>query len=397
MTHLRLYARHQAALVELTRAVLANTDLAILMRHAVTLAADTLAVAYSAIWELLPDRSALVLRAGVGWQEDAIGRATIAVTAPHPICTAARRSDKVIVPDWPAESRFQQVPLLRNRRVISSVCVGIPGQLRPFGTFGVDVTASRMFSDEEVNFLLAVANVLALAVIHIQANQLLDQRIEERTHDIEQRLIAAAQAQAVMEERQRLARDLHDSVTQALYGVTLHAQAARRWLATGDVATALDSLRALQDTAQEALDEMRLLIFELRPPILEQVGLVAAVQARLSAVEGRANLQTKLVADEIDRLPAHVEQALYRIALEALNNVLKHAHARCVTVHVRQMQRAVVIEVDDDGVGFDPAAASTNGGIGLRGITERVAQLGGQVSVQSAPGAGAHLRVEVGL
>lgn len=117
---------------------------------------------------------------------------------------------------------------------------------------------------------------------------------------------------AVVEERQRIARDLHDSVTQVLYGITLHAQAARRLLTANDVPSAADSLRMLQNTAQEALDEMRWLIFELRPPILEQVGLVTALQARLNAAEGRANLQTKLIADEIGELPPHMEQALYR-------------------------------------------------------------------------------------
>jgi signal transduction histidine kinase len=163
------------------------------------------------------------------------------------------------------------------------------------------------------------------------------------------------------------------------------------------VTTATDSLHALQDTAQEALDEMRLLIFELRPPILEQVGLVAAVQARLNAVEGRANLQTRLVADESVNLPSSIEQALYRIALEALNNVLKHARAQRITVQLWQTQRAVTLEIVDDGVGFDPAAVSDHGGLGLRGMAERVAQLGGQLRMQSAPGAGTQLRVEIGL
>ena len=186
-------------------------------------------------------------------------------------------------------------------------------------------------------------------------------------------------------------------MTQSLYDITLHAQAARRLLAAGDVITAADSLRVLQDTAQEALDEMRLLIFELRPPILEQVGLVAAVQARLNAVEGRTNLQTRLLAEEMRRLPSHVEQALYRIALEALNNVLKHAHAQCVTVHLWQTQRSVMLEIVDDGDGFDPAVTSENGGLGLRGIAERVTQFGGQFAVQSVPGDGTQLHVEIAL
>ncbi len=351
-----MYARHQAALVELTQAVLSNTDLPALMRQAATLVADTLAVAYSAIWELLPDRSRLVLRSGVGWQDDAVARTTVALTKTS-IGAAVLGTTPVIVADWLSETRFKQLPALRDHGVISSLSVVIPGQIRPFGCLGVDVTASRMFSDEEICFLEAIANVLALAIERFHAHQAIDQRIEERTRAIEQLLVAAAQEQAVLEERQRMARDLHDSVIQALYSVTLHAQGARRLLASGEVSTASDALRGLQDTAQEALDEMRMLIFELRPPILEQVGLVAAVQARLNAVEGRANLQTKLIADGVGDLPSLVEQALYRIAQESLNNALKHAHAQHITVQLRRAETTVLLEISDDGVGFDPAAA----------------------------------------
>jgi signal transduction histidine kinase len=214
---------------------------------------------------------------------------------------------------------------------------------------------------------------------------------------IEQQLVAAAQDKAVLEERQRLARDLHDSVTQALYGVTLHAEAALRLLAAGDLTTTAAYLRELRDTAQEALDEMRLLLFELRPPVLEQVGLAAALQARLNAVEGRANLETRLSVEDLGKLPSAVEQALYRIVQEALNNALKHAHARRITVHLLRTDTSVILEVNDDGVGFDVAAAQETGGLGLRGIAERAAQFNGKVTVHSAPGAGTQLRVEIGL
>ena len=157
-----------------------------------------------------------------------------------------------------------------------------------------------------------MASILALANERQDAGQSIDRQVEERTREIEQRLVAAAQDKAVLEERQRLARDLHDSVIQALYSVTLHAQGAQRLLASGDLPKALEALRGLQETAQEGLDEMRLLIFELRPPILEQIGLVAALQARLNSVEGRANRQTRLIAEVVGDLPAPAEQALYR-------------------------------------------------------------------------------------
>ena len=231
----------------------------------------------------------------------------------------------------------------------------------------------------------------------MQANQAIEQQFEEHTRAIEEQHLAALQATAILEERQRLARDLHDSVTQALYGITLHAEVARRLLASGDTATATSYLSALQETAQEALAEMRLLIFDLRPPILGQVGLAAALQVRLDAVEGRANLQTQLIVDGVGDLPALVEQALYGIAREALNNGLKHAHAQHITVHLWQTQASITLEVADDGVGFDPAAARGNGGLGLCGIAERAAQVKGRLTLRSAPAAGTQLRVEVML
>ena len=392
-----MYARYQAALAELSQLVLANTNLSILMRQAATLVTRTLAVPYSTIWELLPNYGMLVLRLGVGLQEDAVAGTTVEMATNSAIGSTVLGTNPVIVADWPSETRFNQPSQLRDHGVISSLCVVIPGQLRPFGSLGVDVTASRMFSDEEIHFLQAVANVLALAIERIEVNQAIEQQVEERTRALEEQRVAAAHDKAILEERQRLARELHDSVTQALYGVTLHAQAARRLLAAGEVASAADSLGVLQDTAQEALDEMRLLIFELRPPILEQVGLVAAVQARLNAVEGRANLQTTLIADGDDDLPPFVEQALYRIAQEALNNVLKHAHAQHVTVSIMHQRLTVILEIRDDGVGFDPSIVHAQGGLGLRGIAERVAQLNGTYKLQSALGAGTQLGVELAL
>jgi len=158
---LSMYARHQAALAELTQSVLASTDLPTLLRQAVMLVADTLAVGYSAVWELLPDCGALVLRAGSGWKEDTVANTTVEVVSTSAIGSVVLCTTPAIIVDWPSETRFNQTTLLRDHGVISSLFVVIPGQVYPFGSLGVGVTASRMFSDEEIHFLQAVANVLA--------------------------------------------------------------------------------------------------------------------------------------------------------------------------------------------------------------------------------------------
>lgn len=382
---------------ELTQAVLANVDVPSLLGRATALVAQHLAVEYSAIWGFQPGQSELALRAGFGWQHEAMAGARAALAMASPNTSSVGSFEPVIVEDWPSETRFGPPPAPHDRQVISSLYVGIPGLRHPFGSLGVDATSSRMFGADEIQFLQAVASILALANERQDAGQSIDRQVEERTREIEQRLVAAAQDKAVLEERQRLARDLHDSVIQALYSVTLHAQGAQRLLASGDLPKALEALRGLQETAQEGLDEMRLLIFELRPPILEQIGLVAALQARLNSVEGRANLQTRLIADVVGDLPALAEQTLYRIAQEALNNVLKHAHAQHVTVRLQRAEAAVQLEINDDGVGFDPSSAETTGGMGLRGIAERAAQLAGTFTLRSAAGAGTYMCVEVPL
>jgi len=211
------------------------------------------------------------------------------------------------------------------------------------------------------------------------------------------RLRAQAEKAAVAAERSRLARDLHDSVTQALYSLTLYAEATARLLPLGEVDLAVQQSHEMRNTAQQALQEMRLLIYELRPPVLEQQGLVAALQDRLDAVEGRAGLHTQLKVEGDGRLPLEIEEGLYRIAQEALNNALKHAQARQVTVHLHQGAPATVLEITDDGVGFDPTAIEEKGGLGLRGLEERVQRIGGTLKVESAPGKGTKVRITVGL
>ena len=208
------------------------------------------------------------------------------------------------------------------------------------------------------------------------------------------RLQERASQTAVLEERQRLARELHDSVTQTLYGASLQAEAAVRALADGEVEPAAASLREIRDTTQDALGEMRSLLFELRPPLLEERGLAAALRARLQTVEARAGLVTDFDgAHDDERLPLEAEQELYRVAQEALNNVVKHAHAQHVRVRMAVSDGHALLEIADDGVGFDPL--SDGEGFGLPGMRERAERLGGSLEVESSAGGGTRLRIEV--
>ena len=201
----------------------------------------------------------------------------------------------------------------------------------------------------------------------------------------------------MLAERQRLARELHDSVTQSLYSVTLYANAAALALASGKRDVTAGHVQELQETAQERMRDMRLLIFELHPPVLETEGLVAALQARLAAVEGRAGVQPEFRIEGERRLPTAIETELYWIAQEALNNVRKHATAQHETVHLRFTVATVRLELLDDGVGFDPGAVPAERRGGLRTIAERTSHIGGKLTYSSTPRAGTRVQVEAPL
>jgi signal transduction histidine kinase len=201
--------------------------------------------------------------------------------------------------------------------------------------------------------------------------------------------------QAVVEERSRVARDLHDSVSQSLYSVTLFAEAARRHLDTPNSKRTADSLDQLIEAAQQALQEMRLMVYEMRPSELAQQGLIGALKQRLNTVEKRAGIDAEIDAPASLDLSEILEQDLYSIAREALNNALKHANARTVTVRVRNRGDALELEVWDDGDGFDPSTVHVRGGVGLCGMKERAEKLGGHLVVQSVPKQGTLVRVRI--
>jgi GAF domain-containing protein len=234
------------------------------------------------------------------------------------------------------------------------------------------------FNERDVVVLQSLANQVSVAV--------------ENAH-----LYQQAQQLAVMEERQRLARDLHDSVTQSLYGMALYSEAAAGQLSLGDLDRVAEHLGELQETAQEALTEMRLLVYELRAPVLEEEGLVAALQARLLAVERRLGLNTEFKVEGEIQLQGETEEGLYRIAQEALNNALKHADARNIRLSLCQDEHIVTLEIADDGIGFDPLAAQARGGLGLEAMRERVVELGGQLMVQTKLGEGTQVQAKVSL
>jgi signal transduction histidine kinase len=272
--------------------------------------------------------------------------------------------ERAQVYQWPADlTALLAVPLHVNGGVIGVLDV---------------VNKAGGFTPEDVPVMSMFANQAAMAIEHA--------RLQQQAEEL-----------AVLGERQRLARELHDSVTQSLYSVILYANAAALALAAGKTDVTAGYLQELQETAQDGMRDMRLLIFQLHPPVLETEGLVAALQARLAAVENRAGLQTEFRIEGERRVPIGIENELYWIAQEALNNVRKHASAEHVVVHLHFYDASVCLEVRDDGVGFDPQAVPAARRGGLRTIAERCERVGGKLTYESSLGAGTRVMVEVAL
>lgn len=287
----------------------------------------------------------------------------------------AGSGEPVLIPDVSRDSRYIH---LEGSGTRSEVAVPIIANGIVIGVLDAQSRRPAAFDESDLTVMQALANQAGIAIENA-------------------RLYARARQLAVLEERQRVARDLHDSVTQSLYGVTLYGDAAARLIEADDVPGATEYLTQLRQSAKDALAEMRLLVFELRPMELEQIGLVGALQARLDAVESRAGLVTALEVEDGPRPPLAVEEALYRIAQEALNNALKHAQAKEVRLLMHRPPGAIALEIEDDGDGFDPFAARRGGGIGLHSMTERAENVGGTLEIDSAPGSGTRVRVEVPL
>lgn len=202
------------------------------------------------------------------------------------------------------------------------------------------------------------------------------------------RLSQQAEAAAVLEERARLARDLHDSVTQSLYSATLFAEGGRSLLQQNRISEVDHYLVQLQLITRQALKEMRLLVFELRSSVLAGTGLADALQLRLEAVEERSGVQTHFEINNLPNLPPRLEENIYRIAIEALNNILKHANASQVQVHLTCTDNLLELMIGDDGNGFDPQIGKLSAGMGLTSMRERAHQIGGDLKITSQPGTG---------
>jgi PAS domain S-box-containing protein len=245
---------------------------------------------------------------------------------------------------------------------------------RALGAINLRYLRGQEPGEDERSFLKAVADQAAVAVENA-------------------RLFAQARGKAALEERQRLARELHDSVSQALYGIALGAKTARTVLEQNPQRAA-DPLEYVLSLAEAGLAEMRALIFELRPESLEQEGLVTALQKQAAALRARHEIAVEALLCEEPEASPEAKEAVYRIAQEALHNTVKHARANRAEIRMKCEPGWIDLEVSDDGVGFD-AGSDFPGHLGLRSMRERAEQLGGTLQVETEPGSGTTIHVRI--
>lgn len=253
----------------------------------------------------------------------------------------------------------------------------------------------QAFDFPEQEDLFNPAVFLALAIMAGSLTSVLRRHLQQARNRERETLLLSEQAQqlASYQERQRLARELHDSVAQTLYGIGLGARTAREALES-DPTEAIAPLEYVIVLTEAGLAEMRALIFELHPESLATEGLIAALTKQVVVLRTRYKLMVDAHLGEEPALPLESKHTLYRIAQEALHNIVKHARASTVLLRLTKQDGEFTLEVRDDGKGFDPTGPFP-GHLGLHSIQERATRLGGTCSIESAPAQGTRLYVHI--
>jgi two-component system NarL family sensor kinase len=328
------------------------------------------------LWDAAQEH--LVLRAASPPLQGAVGEVRLRLGEGVTGWAAEHRQVVVIPEDKWADPRYKYFPELRGERYTSMISV--PLFARSGGLLGVFNVHARDRRDYDLDVLKLTGSLVAGAVEHADLFRALGEK-EAALAGMMRRTIEAQE-----EERRRVATEIHDGVTQQLVSIWYRLQACGRSL-DADAPQARHELEAAKLLVDEALDEARNAIHDLRPSVLDDLGLAPAL---------RALVQRQLAGDvavDIDiadgvASPAHHEVVLYRVAQEAIANVCRHAGARRVKVALFEERPHVVLVVGDDGRGFDPAARRSRMSFGLAGMAERVSLAGGRLSVHSTPGHG---------
>ena len=293
----------------------------------------------------------------------------------------------VIIDNKTADPRYRYIPALRGEEFTSMISVPVVTPLGHLvGVLNVHTRRRREFTAADVELLRSVAGLVAGAIENARLHRRLAER-EEALETFAERIVEWQE-----NERRRLAGEIHDGISQRIVSLFFHLSAAADAIPVAPRVAAEQVARA-QELAAAALDETRSAIAGLRPPVLDDLGLAASLD---SLAHTFPTLAVCVEAAELS-MAEHAETAVYRTAQEALQNVAKHAAARSVLVRLYRQADRAVLEVTDDGAGFDATAPGRPGptGFGLSGMRERAELLGGRLDLATAPGQGTTVRLEI--
>jgi PAS domain S-box-containing protein len=403
---LRTRARQQEAVAQLGREALLGNDLGLLMELATAVVADTLGDALSMILEFLPEQRRLRLRAGVGWRPGSVGGAVVDGDPGSLFGHALASASPLVIEDIGARTGLRIPPLLIDHDVVAGMSVVIDAlDGGAWGLLSVHMMARRRFTAEDVNFLQAVAHVLAAAIHRETVTEALAAERTTLEDRVAQRTRALANANKLLKrlsarlmetqegERRRIARELHDQTGQSLTALKMNLEAIRPSIE--DYAAGLKVLESV-DIVDGLLEQVRNLALDLHPAVLDDFGLPAALRCYARRLAQRGGLELEFAIDDFaERLPPAIETTCFRVAQEALTNVVRHARARRVVVELRSDGMTAHLLVRDDGIGFDAAAGPADGPadrhLGLLSMRERVALAGGDIEIASKSGSGTEI------
>ena len=390
---LEIQARLQAAVGALGQAALDGRDIPALAQAACEAVAANLDAQYVLVLERGAD--SLVLRAGFGLPEGAVLGSELVAEETFS-ARVMRSGEPLLISDMGSEPKFPESLVARVQAIGSLLVVPIEGGQRPIGTIAVVSHAPDAYGADDVSFVQALANVVALAAERARVQGELRLSVDELRKSAEDRQhLLAHVVQAQEEERRRIAGDIHDDSVQVMTAVALRLATLRHRLGEEKLDPLLMNL---EHDVQQSITRLRRLMFELRPPTLEDQGIGAALEAFLAIVTEEAGLSYS-VDDRLSlRLDTETRIVIYRIAQEAVANVCKHAHASRIEVILVESDGGVVVTIRDDGIGFEPEQPPQTQPwhLGLMVMRERAEQSGGWCVVESHPGSGTTVRYYVG-
>jgi signal transduction histidine kinase len=379
-------AREARLLARIVETITAGLDLEEILQGIASLTTETTQTDVCFVYLLDEAGERLVLRGATPPFHRLAGQVELKMGEGVSGWVAAHGRPAVITQDKLADQRYKHLPALGREDFTSLASVPIHTKPhRLVGVLNVHTRQRREFTDADVQLLGWMAGLMAGGIENARLHRMLARR-EAAMERFAERIVLAQET-----ERRRLAGEIHDGISQRVVSLSFHLSAAADALDTAPDVAAREIAEA-QVLAEAALDETRFAIAGLHPPVLDDLGLAASLESLAASIP---QLEVHAEARPCE-LPAHVATAVYRIAQEALQNVVKHAEARSARLRLLSDGDTITLEVEDDGKGFDLTGhEAQNGpaGYGLPGMRERAELLGGTLEVRSYPGQGTLLRL----